>query len=387
MNRVLLDLGVVQIYWYSVCILVGMMVGMFLVYRETIKKYISDSLITNLIFYTIIVAIIGARLYYVIFDWNSFSKNPIEIFEIWNGGLAIHGAIILGGLFLISYTRKHKLDTLMVLDICSVGLIIGQAIGRWGNFFNQEVFGGEVSLSFLKGLHLPEFIINGMNIDGVYHHPLFLYESLWCILGFIILLIVRRRKYIKTGQIFGIYCMWYSFGRFFLEGMRNPEYNLTIGSFKVAQIVSIGMFLVGAFFFIRRIKTSRFEYLYNDEGVKTETTEDKEEKPFYGVSADFNNIQSTVPETVPVSSTTPVLKQEEINTSFVNQNLGAVEQVQPVLQQVQPVENTTPQIINNIPVQDDLFFKPATGPILNNNTINNEQPNNTIINQNDTTQR
>lgn len=385
MNRVLLDLGIVQIYWYSICILVGMMIGMFLVYRETIKKYISDSLITNLIFYTIIVAIIGARLYYVIFDWNSFASNPIEIFEIWNGGLAIHGAIILGGIFLISYTKQHKLDTLMVLDICSVGLIIGQAIGRWGNFFNQEVFGGEVSLSFLKGLHLPEFIINGMHIGGAYHHPLFLYESLWCILGFIILLIIRRRKYIKTGQIFGVYCMWYSFGRFFLEGIRDPEYNLTIGTFKVAQIVSIGMFLVGAYFFIRRLKTSRFEYLYNDDGVKVETTEENEEKPFFGTSDGFNGTQ-TVPETSPSSTTPQVEEPIKESVPFVNPELTVTVQKEPVIPQTVPVQNVLPQVIDTTPVQDDFFFQPATGPILNNNGLNNEQTNNPIVDQNNTQQ-
>ena len=269
MNRVALDLGVIQIYWYSICILVGMMIGMLLVYKETIRKGIPESLITNLIFYTIIVSIIGARIYYVIFDWSYYSSNPVEILEIWNGGLAIHGAIILGGLFLIYYTREHKMDTLRVLDICSVGLIIGQAIGRWGNFFNQEVYGGVVSREFLKGMFLPDFIVDGMKIAGEYHQPLFLYESIWCLLGFGLLLFVRRRKYIKTGQIFGLYCIWYSVGRFFLEGMRDEKYNLMIGSLKTAQIVSIGMFVVGLFFFVRRLKTSRFEYLYNEEGVQT----------------------------------------------------------------------------------------------------------------------
>lgn len=280
MDRVALDLGIIQIYWYSICILVGMMIGMYLVYREILKKGINESLITNLIFYTVIVAIIGARLYYVIFDWGYYSKHPVEILEIWNGGLAIHGAIILGGLFLISYTRRHKMDTLKVLDICSVGLIIGQALGRWGNFFNQEVYGGEVSIDFLQGLHLPGFIIDGMNIGGTYHHPLFLYESLWCILGFIILLIIRRRKYIKTGQIFGIYCMWYSIGRFFLEGMRDEKYNLMLGELKAAQIVSIGMFLVGLFFFIRRFKSSRFEHLYNDESIAVQVVDNQPRTTF-----------------------------------------------------------------------------------------------------------
>jgi phosphatidylglycerol:prolipoprotein diacylglycerol transferase len=262
MNRVLLDLGFIQIYWYSVCIIIGMMIGMYLVYTEAARKKISENLITNLIFYTVIISIIGARLYYVIFKWDYYSKNIFEIFEIWNGGLAIHGAIIFGGLFLIYYTKKHKLDTLRILDICCVGLIIGQVFGRWGNFFNQEAYGSVVSLNFLKSLHLPGFIIDGMHINGAYYHPTFLYESLWCIVGFIILILFRKRRYIKTGQIFGIYCMWYSLGRFFIEGLRTDS--LMLGSIKMAQIVSIGMFLVGLFFFIRRLREGRFDHLYNE---------------------------------------------------------------------------------------------------------------------------
>ena len=145
MSKVALDLGFIQIYWYSICILVGMMIGMFLVYTEARKKKVNEELMTNLIFYTIIFAIVGARLYYVMFNMDYYSKHLLEIFEIWNGGLAIHGGIIFGGAFMIYYTKAHKMDTLKILDICSVGLIIGQAIGRWGNFFNQEAYGSEVS--------------------------------------------------------------------------------------------------------------------------------------------------------------------------------------------------------------------------------------------------
>ena len=268
MNRVLLDLGFIQIYWYSVCIVIGMMVGMFLVYSEAKKKNISESVVTNLIFYTILIAIIGARLYYVIFKWDYYSKHMLEIMEIWNGGLAIHGAIIAGGLFLIIYTKKHQIETLKMLDICCVGLIIGQAFGRWGNFFNQEAYGSVVSIDFLKKLFLPGFIIDGMYIDDAYHHPTFLYESLWCIIGFVILFFIRKRRYIKIGQTFGIYCMWYSVGRFFIEGLRTDS--LMLGSLKMAQIVSIGMFLVGLYFYFKRRKSGRFEYLYNDEGVQVE---------------------------------------------------------------------------------------------------------------------
>ncbi len=268
MNRVALDFGFLQIYWYSICIVVGMICGMYLVYSEAKKKHISENVMTNLIFSTVVLAIIGARLYYVAFRWDYYSNNLMEILEIWNGGLAIHGAILLGGLSLILYTRKHKLDTLVILDICSVGLIIGQAIGRWGNFFNQEAYGSEVSLEFLKSIFMPGFIIDGMHINGTYYHPTFLYESIWCLIGFIVLFIIRRKRYIKTGQIFGVYCMWYSLGRFFIEGMRQDS--LMLGSLKAAQIVSIAMFLVGLFFFVRRFKSSRFEHLYNtDSSIST----------------------------------------------------------------------------------------------------------------------
>jgi len=291
MSRVAVDLGFIQIYWYSLFILFGMMIGMFLVYHESKKKKISENLMTNLIFYTVVVAIIGARMYYVLFNFDYYSNNFLEIFEIWNGGLAIHGAIILGGLFLISYTRRHKMNTLKVLDICSVGLIIGQAIGRWGNFFNQEAYGSEVTLEFLKGLHLPGFIIDGMHINGLYFHPTFLYESIWCVIGFIILLVIRRRKYIKTGQIFGTYCMWYSLGRFFIEGLRTDS--LMFGSFKMAQIVSIIMFLIGLFFVIRRLKKSRFDNLYNDTGMIT-TDSENNGKGFYGKFNNYNKINNNI---------------------------------------------------------------------------------------------
>ena len=252
MDRVAIDFGVIQIYWYSLFIILGMLVGMFFVYNEAKKKNIPEVIITNIVFYTVLVSIVGARLYYVIFNWSYYSVHSLEIFELWNGGLAIHGAIIFGGTFLIAYCKKRKLDILMILDICAVGLIIGQAIGRWGNFFNQEAYGSEVTLDFLKGLHLPQFIINGMHINGSYYHPTFLYESIWCLIGFVVLLVIRKRRYIKIGQMFATYCMWYGFGRFFIEGMRTDS--LMLGSLKMAQIVSIGMFLVGLFFFIKRFK-------------------------------------------------------------------------------------------------------------------------------------
>ena len=243
MNPVLVDFGFVQIYWYSVMIFIGFLLGGYLVLREARRFEIADEFIINLFFYTVQIAIIGARLYYVIFSWDMYSNNLVDIFKIWEGGLAIHGGVFFGLIFLLIYSKKHGHNPLKIMDIASVGLIVGQIIGRWGNFFNQEAHGGIVDPEVLHRIIPFNFIVEGMNIGGVYYHPTFLYESLWCLIGFGVLLFVRRRKYLKTGQIFGLYCMWYSLGRFFLEGMRVEEYNLKIGSFKVAQIVSIGMIL------------------------------------------------------------------------------------------------------------------------------------------------
>lgn len=374
MNGVLLDLGFIQIYWYSICIVLGMIVGMFLVYKEAAKRGISDSEMTDIIFYTIVFAIIGARAYYVIFDWNYYSKNLLEIFEIWHGGLAIHGAIIFGGLFLILHTLRRKLDTLKVLDICAVGLIIGQAIGRWGNFFNQEVFGKEVSLEFLKGLFLPDFIIEGMHIDGVYHHPLFLYESLWCILGFIILLFIRRRKYTKTGQIFGLYCAWYSLGRFFLEGMRVEDFNLMLGSIKIAQVVSIIMFFVGLFFVVRRFKTSRFAHLYNDNRlseVKESTVTTASSTPVMETNIVEPSITSDLSfQTAPVMN--PAEEQKPAEIIQPEQPSAAAPTEKETMPQITTPEinqsvQTEPQVVTSEPVQN-------TSSIIMEVPVVNEQP-------------
>ena len=151
-----------------------------------------------------------------------------------------------------------------VIDIIVIGLIIGQAIGRWGNFFNQEAYGSAVSLKFLQGLHLPEFIIDGMKIGNTYYHPTFLYESIWNVIGFIILIIVSRLRYLHLGQLTSVYMMWYGLGRFFIEGLRTDS--LMLGSFRMARIISVIMFLFGLALFIYMMLKSKFEYRYNNEG-------------------------------------------------------------------------------------------------------------------------
>lgn len=262
MSRIALDLGFIQIYWYSILIFLGVFFGGWVVLRECRKQNINEDFIINLIFYTIIFGLIGARLYYVGFNFEYYQKYPLEILEVWNGGLAIHGGIIAGFLFVVFYCKKYNAKLLKVLDIIVVGLILGQAIGRWGNFFNQEAYGAVTSLERLQSLGIPSQIIDGMFIQGAYRHPAFLYESIWCGAGFIALLMIRHYKYLKTGQLSGVYLVWYSFGRFFIEGTRTDS--LMLGPFRMAQVVSLVLIVIGILMILFCKKGTRFDNLYKD---------------------------------------------------------------------------------------------------------------------------
>lgn len=264
MNPILLDLGFVKIYWYSVMIFLGLLIGGWIILKEAKRFGISEDFITNLFFFAIPISVLGARLYYVIFNWEYYSVNLSEILMIWEGGLAIHGGMIFGLLWIIFYTKKYKVNTFRILDMIVVGLIIGQAIGRWGNFFNGEAHGAATTLEVLKNLHLPNFIIEGMNIGGIYYQPTFLYESMWCLIGFIILLVVRRIKYIKIGQPTAIYLIWYGIGRFIIEGMRTDS--LMFDNLRQAQIVSVIMVIIGIIILILKNKGSKLENQYNKTG-------------------------------------------------------------------------------------------------------------------------
>ena len=269
MDRIALDLGFIQIYWYSLFIFFGILVAKFVILKECKRQNINEDFIVNLIFYTVIFGLIGARLYYVCFNLDYYLKYPLEILEIWNGGLAIHGGIIAGLLCVFIYCKKYNAKLLKLLDIVVVGLIIGQAIGRWGNFFNQEAYGAITTLENLQKLGIPDFIIDGMYIGGAYRQPAFLYESIWCLAGFIALLIVRHYRYLKTGQLTGVYLIWYSVGRFFIEGMRTDS--LMLGSLKMAQVISIVGIIIGVMMLILCRKGSRFDNLYK-EAEKKEIT-------------------------------------------------------------------------------------------------------------------
>lgn len=256
-----IQIGNFVIKFYALCILFGMIIAIILGIREAKKLKLNIDHIFNGAVIGIILGIIGARLYYVIFEWNTYSKNPAEIFAIWNGGLAIHGGIIVAFVFAFFYCRKKKMNFLAVIDMVVIGLLIGQTCGRWGNFFNQEAHGGETTLAFLESLHIPPFIIKQMCIEGVYYHPTFLYESLWNLVAIITLLILRRTRTIRLGDQAGIYLIWYGIGRFWIEGMRTDS--LMIGNIKQNQLISIVLIVLGiAYLIFKYVKIKPDYYIY-----------------------------------------------------------------------------------------------------------------------------
>ena len=256
MNRVAISIGNINIYWYSIFVLIAMAVASILIIREAKKNKIKEDEILDFLFWGLIIGIIGARIYYVIFNFDYYKNNLGEIFAIWNGGLTIHGGILAALIFTIIYSKKKKLNILKLTDIISVGLIIGQAIGRWGNFFNGEAFGRVTTLTNLKNLHLPKFIIDGMYIEGSYREPLFLYESISCVIGFIIIILIRKfYKKLKLGQLTSIYLIWYGITRIIIERFRSDS--LMLGNIRVAQIISILFILSGIIIFIYSIRKKK----------------------------------------------------------------------------------------------------------------------------------
>ena len=252
MNRVAIDLGIIKIYWYSILVLIGIIVACFIIYRESRKNNLKKEDLIDLMFYVIIFGIVGARIYYVLFNLNYYLNNPLDIIALWNGGLAIHGGILGGLITTIIFCKKKKINITKMLDIIVVGIIIGQALGRWGNFFNGEAFGPITTLAYLESIHIPKFIINGMLIDGSYHIPTFLYESLWCLFGFIIMIILRKLKNLPLGTLTSFYLIWYGAERFIVERLRTDS--LMLLNIKVAQVVSIIFIISGIVLFIYNLK-------------------------------------------------------------------------------------------------------------------------------------
>ena len=304
LNPIAISIGALQVHWYGLILGLGALAGILLAIREGRRFGISSEFFMDLLLIGVPSALIGARIYYVAFKWEDYRGNLWDVFKIWNGGIAIYGALIAAIIFAIFFTRYKGYKFWRIVDICAPGLLIGQIIGRWGNFVNQEAYGGPVEQSFLQNnLHLPDFIVNQMNVQGVFHHPTFLYESLWNLVGLGLLLILRRQKFLRAAELFLSYFIWYSIGRFFIEGLRTdslafqgPEWlvsminglwspvkglgfdyghlDVNYGNVRISQLLPILIIIGAVAFIIYRRVTGRAEERYLDPIICTKITVD-----------------------------------------------------------------------------------------------------------------
>ena len=234
MNPIAFTILGFDIRWYGILICIGILIGIFVSRYTCSLKGVNFENVLDLILISLPLGIIGARAYYVAFNFKEYSNNLVEIFDIRGGGLAIHGGLIFATLYALLYCKRKKVNFFSLADVTAPSIILAQAIGRWGNFINQEAHGGIVSSNFIK--HFPGFIQNGMFIDGNYYNPTFLYESLWNLCVFIILIIVLKKSK-RYGTVIFSYIGLYSTGRLFVEGLRTDS--LMIGPFRIAQIMSL----------------------------------------------------------------------------------------------------------------------------------------------------
>ncbi len=234
------SIGSYHIYWYGIIIASGLLLAVGYAMKTAPRYNVNASKLINCVLVGIITGIIGARLYFCFFQWDYYSKNPVEILHINNGGLAIYGGIIgsmIGGLIIV---KIQKMKVMPVLDIAMISFLIGQGIGRWGNFMNQEAYGTPTDLPW-------GMMSEGTNMVAV--HPCFLYESIWCLLGFVLLHFYGKYKQKYAGQIFYMYLVWYGFERMIVEGLRTDSLYLPFSPFgfdiRVSQLLSLLIFLVG----------------------------------------------------------------------------------------------------------------------------------------------
>lgn len=267
-SRIFLEVGPFTIYWYAIIIVTGIFLGLWMATREADRLGLKKDLFTDLIIFALPIAIFSARIYYVIFEWEQYQGGPWwRIFAVWEGGIAIHGALIGSVITAIIFAKVKKVSFWQLADIAAPGIILGQAIGRWGNFVNQEAHGKAVSDAFYENFmrYLPDFIENQMYINGSYVHPTFLYESLWSIAGLILLLVLRKYNPLR-GEVFLSYVIWYSIGRYFIEGMRTDSLYI-IGSLRTAQVISIVLILGSAALIAYRRKNKAVNRRYNGKKV------------------------------------------------------------------------------------------------------------------------
>jgi len=252
MNPTAFSIGGLDIRWYGIIIAIGIILGIVIAQYNCKWRDADYDNLLNIVLLSLPIGIIGARLYYVIFEFKNYENNIIDAFNIRNGGLAIHGGLIFAIGTALIYTKIKKLNFINFADVAAPSIILAQALGRWGNFFNKEAHGDVVSYEFIK--HFPMFIQNGMNINGIYYNPTFLYESTWNIIVFIILMLLLRKSK-KNGIVFFTYIGLYSIGRFIIEGMRTDS--LMIGNIRMAQLVSLSGVAIWIIFIVANYYKAR----------------------------------------------------------------------------------------------------------------------------------
>jgi phosphatidylglycerol:prolipoprotein diacylglycerol transferase len=235
-GAIILQIGPIAIRWYGLLIATGVLLGTTLAHREAIRRGLDPDRLLNVIVVAVLSALVGARLYYVLFNLGYYASNPLKIAAVWEGGLAIHGGLLAGAIAVVIVCRRSDLGIPTTMDILAPSLALGQAIGRWGNFFNQEAFGVPTDLPwrlYIDPYHRPPDLAR-----YEYFHPTFLYESLWNLLVFAVLwFLLRKRLQDRPGALLLCYLGLYSGGRFFVEGLRIDS--LMLGEFRVAQLVSL----------------------------------------------------------------------------------------------------------------------------------------------------
>ena len=245
-GSILVKLGPLTIRWYGLLIATAVLIGVSLSQYLAKRRHINPDLLGDLAIWLVIGAIPAARLYYVLFEWSEYAQHPERVIAIWQGGIAIHGAILGGIVAALIFARKSQISFWQLADLVAPSLILGQAIGRWGNFFNSEAFGRPTNLPWK--LFIPADRRPLDYASSPYFHPTFLYESLWDLMVFGLLLTLffrsmRAKPRLKAGTLFLVYFVAYSLGRLWIEGLRTDS--LMLGPLRIAQIVSLVGIVLG----------------------------------------------------------------------------------------------------------------------------------------------
>lgn len=277
-------IGSLKIHWYGVIIACGFLLAVMYACKRAPEFGLTSDNILDAVIYGLPAAIICGRAYYVIFYWSLYKDNLSEIIKLWHGGIAMYGVIIGAVLTTVVYTKRHKISLLALLDVVSLGFLIGQFIGRWGNFINREAFGYETTLPWKMGL----------TYDGVttYVHPTFLYESLWNFVGFILIHLFSKKHRKFDGEIFAMYLGWYGFGRMFIEGLRTDSLYLFGTGIRVSQLLAFVTFLIAVCYilitrfkikpapekmFVNRVKLQENEADAEEAAETSETVDETED--------------------------------------------------------------------------------------------------------------